>query len=163
MRRRAVGENNLDLQMLAQTPQDLQPLPHAIGGITHDPIQPATLPAPDPTKTAPQRRVRKITNKAIEISIERAILHEIRNDIAVRLPPDTAAVDITPQNRGAEMRTRDRKTARSHEGVIYELSRGRESHIRRDEREFGIHGRRADVRPFLEVVGGNHVSAACAD
>ena len=115
----------------------------------------------------PQRGIRDVRRKDIPEFALRAILLKVpeypRRIALLLLPAEAAPIDIRAERHGAEVRRGDDEPAGPDKRVIEELPRRRVRHVRRDETQLGVHGRRADVAALLEIVLVGRLTAAVGD
>jgi len=134
--------------------QHLEALAHAVRRVAHDAVEPAARA---------QRRVGQVRDEGVAEARREPVLHVVAEEAALALAADRAAVDVGAEGERAEVRAGDGEGAGADEGVVEELGGGGEGDVGGDEREGGVHGRRADVLALLEVVLLDDVALCAAD
>lgn len=155
MSRDSIYQNRL-LSSSIPSPQNPQSFANAIGRIANDTIQELEIA---------QGCMCEIRGESIHELALKTILLKIHGkphwlSISPIFTPEATSIDIRTHRQRSKMCSRDAKASRSHEGVEEEFSRSREGHVGRDQAQFCIHGRRADISTLLQVVFIHDLPAA---
>lgn len=99
---------------------------------------------------SPRRMTNIRHNRAQNASCE-SILFRIGVNTCSTLSSDLSSINITAHGHGTEMCTSHQKAAGAHKRIINEFARSTQGLIGHDQRQFCIHGRVANVSPFLDI------------
>jgi hypothetical protein len=79
------------------------------------------------------------------------------------LASETAAIDISAHRQSPEMRSTNDEASGSDKWVEKQFSRRGKGHVGRDQTQFRIHGGRADIVTFFEIVLEDSIATAVTD
>lgn len=111
----------------------------------------------------PKRRMRQVCHEGVQKVMDGAILLKVTQQTFALAASYAPGIDVTPKRKSVKVCTCYRKASGSNEWIVYYFPGCGECHVRRHQRQLGVHRGTTDITPLLQVVLRNHVSRACSD